>query len=249
MLRKRLATSGKPSESAMSANAGYRSLHSSFSPSAAAWRFSAVVPFRLPAGIGRGDLDHAALEELEEHLGVLLLVHRRLGEDGGDLLVALLLRDLGEERVAVARLALAGERLEKVLLRLAALELGHPGSFRGIVAAILSSGGLGEAVPGATRGHAPVSARRPRRTASGWRGRRQDGGRYRRRRRSRRRRGRQGAGRSTPASAAPPLVQLAPAAAAITAAMAAASTGVMRWPSTTSAASAAIAGSMLSSTP
>ena len=50
MLRKRLATSGKPSLSATSANAGYRSVHSSFSPSAAASRFSAVVPFRLPAG-------------------------------------------------------------------------------------------------------------------------------------------------------------------------------------------------------
>ena len=58
-----------------------------------------------------------------------------------------------------------------------------------------------------------------------------------------------GAGRSTPASAAPPLVQLAPAAAAMTAAIAAASSGEMRWPSTMSAASAAIAGSMLSSTP
>ena len=52
-----------------------------------------------------------------------------------------------------------------------------------------------------------------------------------------------------PASAAPPLVQLAPAAAAMTAAIAAASSGEMRWPSTMSAASAAIAGSMLSSTP
>ena len=111
-----------------------------------------MVPFRLARRVGRGDLDHAALEELEEHLGVLLLVQRRLGEDGGDLLVALLLRDLGEERVAVARLALAGERLEEVLLGLAALELGHPGSFRGIVAAILSSAGREEAVPGRVRG-------------------------------------------------------------------------------------------------
>src|SRR5665811_237045 len=43
-------------------------------------------------------------------------------------------RDLGEEGVAVTRLALAGERLEKVLFGLAALDAGHADSFRGTCA-------------------------------------------------------------------------------------------------------------------
>ena len=62
-----------------------------------------------------------------------------------------------------------------------------------------------------------------------------------------RRRG-QTAGASNPGLAAP-AVQLAPAAAAMTAAMAATSSAVRRWESTTKPASAATAGSMLSSTP
>ena len=63
----------------------------------------------LATGVGRGNLDGSTLEVLEEDLGVLLLVVGGLREDGGDLLVTLLLGHAGEVRVAVACLRLAGE--------------------------------------------------------------------------------------------------------------------------------------------
>ena len=59
--------------------------------------------------------EHAALKELEETLGVLLLLLGSLGEDTRDLLVTLLLRLAREEDVTAARLALTGKRLQQIL--------------------------------------------------------------------------------------------------------------------------------------
>ena len=71
----------------------------------------------------------APFEELEEALGVLLLLLGRLGEYGGDLFVALLLGFACEEYVAAARLALAGEGLQQILFGTGTLDaLVHNGS-------------------------------------------------------------------------------------------------------------------------
>lgn len=67
-------------------------------------------------GVAGRDLHLAALEELEETLGVLLLLLGRLGEDARDLFVTLLLGLAREEDVAAARLALAGKCLQQILL-------------------------------------------------------------------------------------------------------------------------------------
>src|SRR5574340_967585 len=66
--------------------------------------------------VGRGDLRVAALEVLVEDLGVLALVLCGLHEDRRDLFVALLSGYRRVVPVAVARLALAGEGLEQILL-------------------------------------------------------------------------------------------------------------------------------------
>ena len=66
----------------------------------------------LAGGVGRGDLDWAAFEVLEEHLRVFFLVVCGLREDRCDLLITLFLGYACEEGVAVAGLALAGEGLE-----------------------------------------------------------------------------------------------------------------------------------------
>ena len=66
-------------------------------------------------GVARRDLHVTALEELEETLGVLLLLLGSLGEDTRDLLVTLLLRLAREEDVTAARLALTGKRLQQIL--------------------------------------------------------------------------------------------------------------------------------------
>ena len=56
-----------------------------------------------------GDLYHAALEEFEEFLGVLLLLLGGLEEDGGYLLVAFFLGYACEVGVAAAGLGLTCE--------------------------------------------------------------------------------------------------------------------------------------------
>ena len=61
-------------------------------------------------------IDEDFFEELEETLGVLLLLLGRLGEDACDLFVSLLLGLAREEDVAAARLALAGKCLQQILL-------------------------------------------------------------------------------------------------------------------------------------
>jgi len=66
-------------------------------------------------GVAGRDLHVAALEELEETLGVLLLLLRGLGENACDLFVTLLLGLAGEEYVAAAGLALAGKCLQQIL--------------------------------------------------------------------------------------------------------------------------------------
>ena len=60
-------------------------------------------------------IDEDFFEELEETLGVLLLLLGSLGEDTRDLLVTLLLRLAREEDVTAARLALTGKRLQQIL--------------------------------------------------------------------------------------------------------------------------------------
>jgi len=67
-------------------------------------------------GVAGRDLHVAALKELEETLGVLLLLFGRLGEHACDLLVTLLFRLAGEEYVTAARLTFAGKRLQQILL-------------------------------------------------------------------------------------------------------------------------------------
>ena len=61
-------------------------------------------------------IDEDFFEELEETLGVLLLLFGRLGEHACDLLVTLLFRLAGEEYVTAARLTFAGKRLQQILL-------------------------------------------------------------------------------------------------------------------------------------
>jgi len=68
--------------------------------------------------IGGHDFDVAALEELEEALGVLLLVVGRFQEEGRDLFEAGLLGRAGEIGIAVAGLGLAGESRQQVFLGL-----------------------------------------------------------------------------------------------------------------------------------
>ena len=82
-------------------------------------------PLLVLAGGGRpqvfgGGADAAQL--LEPHLGVLLLIVGGLLEDGGDLLIAVLLGLAGEVGVLVAGLALAGESGPQIGFGLASLE-------------------------------------------------------------------------------------------------------------------------------
>ena len=82
-------------------------------------------PLLALAGCGRQQVLRRradAREELEPHLGVLLLVQRRLLEDRRDLLVAFLLRLRGEIVILVARLRLAREGGHQVLLGLGSFE-------------------------------------------------------------------------------------------------------------------------------
>ena len=60
-------------------------------------------------------IDEDFFEELEETFGMLLLLLRGLGENACDLFVTLLLGLAGEEYVAAAGLALAGECLQQIL--------------------------------------------------------------------------------------------------------------------------------------
>jgi len=114
--------------------------------------------FQRPGGIRSGDLDLAAFQVPEEALRMLTLVFRCLQEDGGDLLEAVLLRRLRVEGVAVARLALAGERFEKVLLGLCALDARHSMvSFRSRCCASLSD--VFSPVKSATASRAPCACR------------------------------------------------------------------------------------------
>jgi len=75
------------------------------------------------------DLHVAPLQVLEEHLGVLLLVTRRLQENSRNLLIPLPLRHAGEESVPVPGLALPGERLQEVPLGNRSLDLTHTTTF------------------------------------------------------------------------------------------------------------------------
>ena len=70
-----------------------------------------------------------ARKELEPHLGVFLLVQRRLLKDGRDLLVALFLRLRGEVVVLVTRLALARKRGHEVGFCLRSFEFHFSFSF------------------------------------------------------------------------------------------------------------------------
>jgi len=69
-----------------------------------------------------GYLQITTIKEPEEPLGMLLLLAGGLLEDVGDLHEPLLPCRSGEIGVAVARLALAGERLQQILLRLRPLD-------------------------------------------------------------------------------------------------------------------------------
>ena len=69
-----------------------------------------------------GGADLAAVHGLIPELGVLLLVCGGLGEEGGDLLIAVLLGLRGVEFVFHAGLGFAGECCLKILERLAVLE-------------------------------------------------------------------------------------------------------------------------------
>ena len=83
------------------------------------------VAQRVPDNAGRvtgGNLGITALEEAEEHPGVLPLVTGGLLEDAGDLLVAFLAGRLGEEGIAVPGLGLPGEGRQQVLFRSGSLE-------------------------------------------------------------------------------------------------------------------------------
>ena len=66
--------------------------------------------------------DLAAVHSLVPELGMLLLVCGSFGEEGGDLLIAVLLGLRGVEFVFHAGLGFAGERCLKILERLAVLE-------------------------------------------------------------------------------------------------------------------------------
>ena len=101
--------------------------------------------------IGGHDFDVAALEELEEALGVLLLVVGRFQEEGRDLFEAGLLGRAGEIGIAVAGLGLAGESRQQVFLGLGSLDrfshvhsllLRFPESVHGAVFAGRDGGGL-----------------------------------------------------------------------------------------------------------
>ena len=69
----------------------------------------------LAGGVAGRDFDHAAFEELEETFGMLLLLFRGLGEYACDLFVSFLLGLAGEEDIAAAGLALAGEGFQQIL--------------------------------------------------------------------------------------------------------------------------------------
>jgi hypothetical protein len=71
---------------------------------------------------GHGIGDGAAVQGLEPHLGVLLLVGSRLLKDRCQLLIALLLGHAGEEGILVAGLALACKGFPQVFLGLGTLE-------------------------------------------------------------------------------------------------------------------------------
>ena len=71
---------------------------------------------------GHGVGDGAAVQGLEPHLGVLLLVGGSLLKDGSQLLIAFLLGHTGEEGVLVAGLALACKCFPQVLFGLGTLE-------------------------------------------------------------------------------------------------------------------------------
>ena len=73
-------------------------------------------------GIAGGDLHLASLEVLEEHLGVFLLVFRRLGKNVSDLYVTFLPGRTGEIGVTIPRLGFPGERRQQIFLRLRSLE-------------------------------------------------------------------------------------------------------------------------------
>ena len=75
--------------------------------------------------IGGRDGGVAPFEELEETLGVLLLLLGGLQKYSGYLFVSLFLRYAGEERITAASLALAGECLEQILLGLCPFDAFH----------------------------------------------------------------------------------------------------------------------------
>ena len=79
-------------------------------------------------GEGGGDFDGAAFEVLEEALGVFLFLEGGLLEDLGNLDEAFLLRDAGEEVVAVAGLRFPGEGVQQVLFGAGSLDACHLGS-------------------------------------------------------------------------------------------------------------------------
>lgn len=71
------------------------------------------------------NLGLAPFEELEEYLGMLLLLRCRLVEYGGNLFVTLLAGSLGKECVAVASLRLAGKCFEQILLGACSFDTFH----------------------------------------------------------------------------------------------------------------------------
>jgi len=81
-----------------------------------------------------GDLNFSAFEELEEALGVLLLLVGGLFENLRNLNVSRLAGDAGKIGVAVARLGFPGERFEQVLFGFGALN-GFHNAFSSIIRA------------------------------------------------------------------------------------------------------------------